>query len=127
MKKNIRKIVVNEKVYFYKVASGRYGDDQAIVILTIYLEGHRHTPYIFHFKSIDHYYAGAPLNAGVLLLNHQTALSEVVNINRPYYIRLCILKALEQGWDASKMQINEVGMQFLTELNLDISKIEVKT
>lgn len=127
MKKNIRKITVNEKVYLYNIHSKYCDRDTAMVTLRIYLESYRSTPYVMIFKCLDDYFGGASLYVGEVLFNSQTHLMEVVTLHRPYFVRLCILKALEQGWDASKMQINDNGMQFLTELNLDISKIEVKT
>ncbi len=126
MKKNIRKITVHEKSYFYRILSSYCGHNNAIVSLKIYLDGHRQTPYILQFKCLDDFYGGASLYVGVALFNVQTGLKEYVTLHRPYVVRLCILKALEQGWDATKMHINTEGMQFLAELNLDITTITPK-
>lgn len=126
MKNKMRKITVKKNVYFYKVMSGHLYDDQAIVIVEIYLESYRHTPYVINFYCLDDFYGGVSLSEGVSLFNTQTHLTEFVNLHRPYYVHLCILKALEDGWDASEKEINEQGMQFLSELNLDISKIIAK-
>lgn len=126
MKKNIRKITVNEKLYFYKVESKYYGDNVAIVTLRINLEGYRNTPCLMHFKCFEGNDDGASLYVGVSLFNVHTQLVEYVTLHRPYFVRLCILKALAQGWDASKIHINDHAMQFLTELNLDTSTITAK-
>lgn len=126
MKNKMRKVSVKENVYFYKVISGHCDDDRAIAILEIYLEGYRHTPYVINFHCRGDFYGGTSLSEGVLLFNTQTHLTELVNLHRPYFVRLCILKALEEEWDASTRQVNDFGMQFLTELNLDIAPITPK-
>lgn len=123
MKKKNRRITINEKVYLYNVQSQHCENDLAIVTLRVFLAGNANTPYIFKFKMLDDYYAGAPLYAGVSLLNKQTGLLEYVSLNRPYYVRLFILYALSEGWNALQQCINEYGMDVLAHLNLDISTI----
>lgn len=125
MKKNIRKIKVNDKVYFYNVRAEYYGENMAIVTLKINLEGHRGTPYLINFKCFEHDYDGASLYVGVSLLNVQTHLIEYVTLHRPYFVRLCILNAVSNGWDASKKLINNQGVEFLTQLHLDTSIISL--
>ena len=126
MKNKMRKITVKDNVYFYKVISGHCYDDRALSILEIYLEGCRHTPYVMNFHCRGDFYGGVPLSEGILLFNTQTHLAELVNLCRPYFVRLCILKALEEEWDASAKRMNDFGMQFLAELNLDIAPIMPK-
>ena len=126
MKNKMRKMTVNDTVYLYRIQSKYYGDNRAVVTLRIYMEGYRNTPYVMGFQCFEGNYDGAVLAVGTTLFNTQTYLTEHVNLHRPYFVRLCILKALEEGWGASERQINEAGMQFLSELNLDISKITPK-
>ena len=126
MKNKMRKVTVNNIVYLYRIQSKYYGDNRAVVTLRIYREGYRNTPYVMGFQCFEGNYDGAVLAVGTTLFNTQTHLTEYVSLHRPYFIRLCILKALEEGWDASERQINEDGMQFLSELHLDISQIMQK-
>ena len=122
MKNKMRKITINDIVYLYRIQSRYYGDNRAVVTLKIYMDGCRNAPYIMSFQCFEGNYDGAVLAVGTTVFNRQTHLTEYVNLHRPYFVRLCILKALEEGWDASEKQINNDGMQFLSELNLDISK-----
>jgi hypothetical protein len=120
MKNKLRKITINQLVYFY-VVSDKYhlGTETNTLTIKIYLVGFKQTPLIIEFLTIEHYYVGQVLKSGVLLLNKKTNTSDRINLNEPKHIRELILIGIKKGWTGvNKLEIQN-GLSYLNELGYD--------
>ena len=124
MKGGIRKIVINEEDYVYRV-SNKYDGETRLNTLTVkvYVSGKKRTPLILRFSVLEHYYAGQPLKTGITLF-HKASNSEVpVNLNEPKFIRQLIELAAEKGWNGQSQLEIENGLDWLMELGYDVNEL----
>ena len=130
MKAKLRKITIDNKVYLYRLQAKYYSPASTInyspavynkLTVRIYLANHKTTPLIIEFKTIDDYYMGQPLNVGIPLPHAKSGRSIRVNINHPFYIRELILLGLKNGWTGNNNLPVQNGLEYLTELDFDVS------
>ncbi|WP_153799355.1 hypothetical protein [Foetidibacter luteolus] len=108
MKNKLRRLKIGNAQYLYSVVRRYYTNTQiSELIIRIFLSGQKATPLILSFSTVDDYYLGHPLNAGVALMNVKTNMASVVNLNKPAYIRKFILQGIKNGWTGT----NDIGMQ----------------
>ncbi|URC14683.1 hypothetical protein [Flavobacterium sp. B183] len=118
----LRKITVEENVYWYKSVTKYALDIEAATFeITIFLEGHKQTPLKISFVTWEDLYAGNPLNTGVVLTRVFDKETESVNLNRPKYIRECILYGLKKGWNGGNKVAVIDGLEILKSLGYDVS------
>lgn len=127
MKGDIRKIVVNQAEYIYRV-SDKYDPETGLNTLTVkvFLKGVKRTPLIICFLTEEDYRVGQRLNKNVRLLHKPTNSEEWVNLNEPGYIRRLIELGIEQGWNGTNNIEIQNGMTYLTELGYDVSEMEAE-
>lgn len=123
----LRKITVEDNVYLYKSVTG-FGGNTAIVTfeITIFLEHYKLTPLKINFITWEDAYAGNPLSTGIKLIRLSTREEEVVNLNRPKYIREFILYGLKLGWNGQNKVEPIDGLKILTSLDYDVSSLHPK-
>lgn len=125
MKSKLRKITIENLEYFYSV-SNKYNLENQTNTLTvrIYLSGYKQTPLVIDFLTIDNYYIGQLLNAGVRLANKRTNMTDTVNINEPKYIRELILQGHKNGWTGNNKMEKQNGLNYLTESGYDAEALK---
>lgn len=124
---SLRKITVEDKVYLYKSVTG-FGSSTATATfeITIFLEHYKLTPLKINFITWEDAYAGNPLSTGIKLTRLSTREEEVVNLNRPKYIREFVLYGLKMGWNGqNKVELID-GLKILTSLDYDVSSLHPK-
>lgn len=123
----LRKITVEDNVYLYKSVTG-FGDntDIATFEITIFLENCKQTPLKINFITWEDAYAGNPLSTGLKLARLSTKEEEVVNLNRPKYIREFILYGLKLGWTGNNKAEPIDGLEILMSLDYDVSSLHPK-
>lgn len=123
----LRRITVEDNVYVYKSITG-FGltTELATSEITIFLEGFKQTPLKITFITWEDLYAGNPLNNGINLIKLGTKKEEFVNLNRPKYIRECILYGLKMGWNGQNKVESIDGLEILTSLGFDVSGLHPK-
>ena len=123
----LRKITVEDNVYLYKSVTG-FGGSTAIATfeITIFLEHYKLTPLKINFITWEDAYAGNPLSTGIKLTKLSTREEEVVNLNRPKYIREFILYGLKMGWNGQNKVEPIDGLKILTSLDYDVSLLHPK-
>lgn len=124
MKNKLRKITVDNNEYLYLIRFDYYSIGANQLTLTIFLNGHKRTPLVLDFLTLDDYHLGQPLNVGVQLLNVKTNEPVQVNIHEPKYIREFILLAIKNGWTGINKIDNQNGLDYLTEMGFDVSPIQ---
>ena len=118
----LRKITVEDNVYLYKTVTGFGGSTEiATFAITIFLENYKQTPLQIKFITWEDAYAGNPLSAGTKLTKLSTKDEEVVNLNRPKYIREFILYGLKMGWNGQNKVESIDGLKILVSLDYDVS------
>ncbi|CAA9203407.1 hypothetical protein FLA105534_04613 [Flavobacterium bizetiae] len=124
---SLRKITVEDKVYLYKSVTG-FGSSTAIATfeITIFLEHYKLTPLKINFITWEDAYAGNPLSTGIKLTRLSTREEEVVNFNRPKYIREFVLYGLKMGWNGQNKVDSIDGLKILTSLDYDVSSLHPK-
>ncbi|SNR51845.1 hypothetical protein [Flavobacterium sp. ov086] len=123
----LRKIIVEENVYLYKSVTGFGGGTEiATFEITIFLENHKQTPLKINFITWEDLYAGNPLKTGVKLTRLSTQETEFVNLNRPKYIRECILYSIKMGWNGQNKVESIDGLKILMSLGFDVSCLHPK-
>lgn len=122
MKGHIRKIVVNQKAYVYRV-SDQFHPETSLNTLTVkvFLSGMKQTPLTLSFLTMPDFYVGQILNKNVSLFHKPTNSTHVVNLNEPGYIRQLIELANEKGWTGMNRIDHQNGMDYLDELGYDVS------
>lgn len=125
MKSKLRKITIENLEYLYSV-SNKYNLENQTNTLTvrIYLSGYKQTPLVIDFLTIDNYYIGQLLNAGVRLANKRTNMTDTVNINEPKYIRELILQGHKNGWTGNNKMEKQDGLNYLTESGYDAETLK---
>lgn len=122
----LRKITVEDNVYLYKSVTGFGGStDIATFEITIFLEHYKLTPLKINFITWEDAYAGNPLSTGIKLTRLSTK-EEVVNLNRPKYIREFILYGLKLGWNGRNKIEPIDGLKMLMSLDYDVSSLHPK-
>lgn len=123
----LRKITVEDNVYLYKSVTGFGGStDIATFEITIFLEHCKQTPLKINFITWEDAYAGNPLSTGVKLMRSSTKEEEIVNLNRPKYIREFILYGLQMGWNGRNKIEPIDGLKILMSLDYDVSSLHPK-
>lgn len=123
----LRKITVEGNVYLYKLINGfELNTEMATLEITIFLEGFKQTPLKISFLTWEDLYAGNPLKTGVNLIRLPANEIELINLNRPKYIRECILYGLKMGWNGKNKPEYIEGLKILTSLGLDVSSLHPK-
>ncbi|KAF2082855.1 hypothetical protein [Flavobacterium sharifuzzamanii] len=118
----LRKIKIEDNLYLYKML-GKINSEASTGILSIkvFLNGWKQSPLQIDFVTWDDSLIGYPLNTGFPLLNSFTGEKDIINLNRPKYIKECVLYGLKNGWDGkNKVQILD-GLKMLEDLGYDIS------
>lgn len=126
MKSKLRKITIDNSEYLYMIRYNYYSIGANKLTLTIFLNGHKLTPLVIDFLTLDDYHLGQPLNVGVQLLNVKTNELVRVNVNEPKYIREFILLGLKNGWTGANKIARQNGLEYLTEMGFDISQLQPK-
>ena len=125
MKKQLRKITINNAEYLYTI-SQKYLPSTKTNLLTIkvFLSGQKLTPLFIDFLTLDDYYLGNLLNAGINLPNSTTNEITYVNLNKPKFIREFILLGLKHGWTGTNKIEVQNGMNYLKELGYEVGKLQ---
>lgn len=114
----MRDIMVNEVRYQWKFRGSRgERDDICHSAITIFSED-RQTKAIIHFRTIDTFTAGSPLNEGMPM--QKDGVCHMVNLNRPKYTAELIAYLGEQGFDFQKRSTQEFdGNSILLDLGYE--------
>lgn len=122
MKKKLRQINVDNKVYLYSVRK-RYNFESNTYHLKvkIFLNGRKNTPLIINF---DDNLLGQLLNVGVLLLHKQTHEIVKINLNEPQYIKDLILLGQQKGWTGENNLGVQDGCEYLVNLGYELKVIK---
>lgn len=121
MKNKLRKITIEDIVYLYSVTDKYHlGTETNTLTVKVFLEGHKQTPLIIEFLTLEHYYMGQILKSGVKLTNKIKSTDDNVNINEPKYIRELILHGQKNGWTGTNKIEKQNGLNYLTELGYEI-------
>ncbi|MDR1284787.1 MAG: hypothetical protein LBJ88_01140 [Campylobacteraceae bacterium] len=124
MKKQLRKIVIQNNEYLYKINHNYLEDGTSSILIRIYLTEQKQTPLIIKFITIDDYYIGQPLNFGVNLMNTIIGTFEKININEPKIVQKLILQGLKNGWTGYNNNINiQDGLSYLKEFGYEIDML----
>ncbi|STY94077.1 hypothetical protein [Moraxella bovis] len=117
MKNKLRKIVIDDDVYLYKVTRNARFDYMQICV---FLNGYKVTPLIINFY---HQWdvTGFLLSNGISLFNHFTNTNQMVNLNEPKYIRQFILLGKQNGWTGKNKIPIQDGAIYLNTLGFDVS------
>lgn len=123
----LRKIIVEDEVYLY-VMKGNidFSSQVSTLSLKIFLSDYKQTPLFVNFVTWDDPIIGHPLNFGFPLFKSLTGEKEVVNLNRPKYVRACILFGLEKGWNGKNKLEPLDGLEILSNLGYDVSILIIK-
>jgi hypothetical protein len=123
----LRKITVEDNVYLY-IMTGKVDLPAQVGTLTIkiFLKDYKLTPLLVDFLTWDDPIIGLPLNFGFPLVKSLTDEKEVVNLNRPKYVRECILFGLQKGWTGKNKLEPLDGLEVLHNLGYDVSVLSVK-
>lgn len=118
----LRRIIVEDNLYLYKMS----GEVNAVtgdcsMSLRIFLSGYKQTPLVINFCSWDDPVIGFPLNSGFPLFNSVTEQEEILNLNRPKYIRESIVYGKTKGWNGKNKLEPVDGLKMLTDLGYDVS------
>jgi hypothetical protein len=127
MKAKLRKIIIENCYYLYSVSSS-YDGKMGINTLTvrIFQNGHKTTPLIVQFLTVDDPILGQPLKIGYSLTNHEAHKTDWININEPKYIRQLILLGIKSGWTGTNQIEVQNGLAYLGELGYDTSSLVPK-
>lgn len=124
---SLRKITVEDNVYLYKSVTGFGGSTATATFeIKIFLEHYKLTPLKINFITWEDAYAGNPLSTGIKLTRLSNREEEVVNLNRPKYIREFILYGLKMGWNGQNKVDSIDGLKILTSLDYDVSSLHPK-
>ncbi|MCP2028846.1 hypothetical protein L1276_004017 [Flavobacterium sp. HSC-32F16] len=118
----LRKITINENIYLYKI-QGEVNPvtKNSVLSIKIFLNDYKLTPLLLNFHTWDDPIIGFPLNHGFPLFNSFTDTEEKVNLNRPKYIRECVLYGEKKGWNGKNKLEPLDGLKMLKDLGYDIS------
>lgn len=123
----LRKITVEDNVYLYGMkGSIDFSSRESTLTIKIFLKDYKKTPLRVDFVTWDDPIIGHPLNFGFPLFKVLTDEKEVVNLNRPKYIRECILYGLEKGWNGKNKLEPLDGLGILSNLGYDVSILIIK-
>ncbi|MBF4486733.1 hypothetical protein [Flavobacterium sp. CSZ] len=123
----LRKITVEEHFYLYKTTCGfGLNTDIATFEITIFLKDFKQTPLKISFTTWEDLCDGNPLNTGIKLTRLSNQQTEVINLNRPKYIRECILYGLNNGWNGKNKLESVDGLEILESLGYDVSGLHPK-
>lgn len=125
MKKSIRSLKVAESLYLFTTNVTRVSDtDKSVFTIRLFIDGYSRFALLVHFKTLDDYYVGNPLNHGVLLYNEHTQQEEIVNLNRPKFIRYALDYGISKGWNGKEVQLAVDGIALLQELGYKTDKLQ---
>lgn len=128
MKKKLRTLRVDNSEYLYSIGVTYIADtEESIFIMHIFVDKYSKYALLVHFRVLDDYYVGNPLNHGVLLYNTVLEKEIVVNLNRPLFIRLALDYGLEQGWKPTQERLELDGLALLVQHGYQIDKLLKKT
>lgn len=123
MKQKNRRIMVNQQLFLYCIKNTYVATaDPSCMAIRVFNPATKQKIGEIRFHTLDDYYVGAPLNHGVALMNRSTACNKVVNLNRPYFVRLFIEQLLLE----ESAQPFYDGMTYLAQLGFNTEKIEPK-
>lgn len=118
----LKKITVEDNVYLYGMkGSIDFSLGEGTLMIRIFLKDYKQTPLIVDFVTWDDPIIGHPLNFGFPLPKLLTDEKEVVNLNRPKYIRECILYGFQKGWTGKNKLEPLDGLEMLANLGYDVS------
>ncbi len=124
MKKKLRTLKVGEESYLYSLQVINLFDlEESIFVIRIFKDGFSKYPLLISFRTLDDYYVGNPLHHGVLLYNNKLLKEEVINLNRPKFIRQALDYGIRTGWNGIKDKMECDGLLLLVELGYDINKL----
>jgi hypothetical protein len=123
----LRKITVEDNVYLYTM-TGKVDlpAQEGTLTIKIFLKDYKLTPLLVDFLTWDDPIIGLPLNFGFPLVKSLTDEKEVVNLNRPKYVRECILFGLQKGWTGKNKLESLNGLEVLRNLGYDVSVLSIK-
>ena len=109
-------------IYLY-VVTDKYHHQTSTNTLTIkiFLAGHKQTPLIIDFLTLDHIYMGQVLKSGIKMYNYKRSEEEIVNLNEPKYIRELILLGRAKGWEGANKVEKQNGLHYLETLGYDVN------
>lgn len=127
MKNKLRKIVVENKVYFYRIQNHIAKDTACFTELKIFLQGNKQTPLRIRFSmACDDYFFGFPLTSEGVFFNKNTNSEENINIHRPKFVQKFIILAQSKGWTGEHHSAIQNGMAYLSELGYEITHLTPK-
>ena len=128
MKTELRKINIDNTKYIYSIDNKyQIGKETNILTIKVYLYGHKNTPLVIEFLTMDHYSMGQVLISGINLNNTITNTLDRVNINEPKHIRNFILQGMQNGWIGNNKLPVQNGIDYLNELGYETDIIEPLT
>lgn len=125
MKKSIRTLRVGTCFYLFSTKVTRVSEtDESVFSIRLFVDAYSRFALLVHFRTLDDYYVGNPLNHGVLLYNEQTKEEETVNLNRPKFIRYALDYGIRKGWRPQEAQVVLDGIALLHELGYKTEKLQ---
>jgi len=122
VKMGLRKIIIGENVFLYSKQAGvNPATKEGLIVIKIFLSGFKQTPLLINFLTWDDPMIGYPLNAGFPILNTLTGEKEIINLNRPKYIKECILYGQKAGWTGDNKLEPLDGLKMFSDFGYDIS------
>lgn len=124
MKKKIRILTVNEILYLYSTSvANLLATEESIFTMRIFIDKYSKYALFVHFRTLDDYHAGNPLNGGTFLYNELLAKEVIVNLHRPLFVRQALDYGLSQGWNPKLASLELDGLPLLVGLGYDIQKL----
>lgn len=124
MKKKLRVLKVNSTKYLYSTRVTYIAEtEESIFTIRLFIDRYSKYALLVHYRVLDNYYVGNPLNHSVLLYNHDLEKEIVVNLNRPLFVRLALDYGLEQGWKPTEGSLELDGLALLVREGYDIQKL----
>ncbi|MBC9909976.1 hypothetical protein [Chitinophaga varians] len=124
MKNKLRRMVINDRIYLYRIQKRYVSPLQGWVILKVFLEGYRLTPLVVECLVAEDLILGNPLFTGTKLFNKNTQAFCEVNLNYPRFIRELIECGFSRGWTGIEKIDKQDGLVYLEELGYDISPLQ---
>ena len=124
MKKKLRTLKVDTTEYLYSTRVTYIAEtEESIFTIRLFIDKYSKYALLVHYKVLDDYYVGNPLNHSVLLYNHKLEKEIVVNLNRPLFVRMALDYGLELGWKPTEATLELDGLAFLVREGYDIQKL----
>ncbi|NML39496.1 hypothetical protein HHL17_20005 [Chitinophaga sp. G-6-1-13] len=124
MKNKLRRMVINDRIYLYRIQTRYVRPSHGKLILKVFLEGCRNTPLVVECLVAEDLITGNPLFVGTRLFNKHTRELCDVNLNYPRYIRELIECGFGRGWTGTEKIDKQDGLVYLQELGYDIASLQ---